>query len=140
MEIASVKPLEDLFHLAKMNIRSPEVTMRRTKEGKIDIVTIASLIFGGAQQKDDTKTTKTSQPAKDKKPMSVLIDVWKWNDGKARFLDAMPDEPVTIEIKNAEIEAKNVSLAKGSKADLQLSFLLGKTGKVSGRGQLVLSL
>ena len=136
LEIASVKPLEDLFHLAKMNIRSPEVTMRRTKDGKIDIVTIASLIFGGAQQKDDTKTTKTSQPAKDKKPLSVLIDVWKWNDGKARFLDAMPDEPVTIEIKNAEIEAKNVSLAKGSKADLQLSFLLGKTGKVRGRGTI----
>jgi len=133
LEIASVKPLEDLFHLTKINIRSPEVTMRRTKDGKIDIVTISSLIFGGAQQKGDTKP---SQTAKDKKPMSVLIDVWKSNNGKARFLDTMPDEPVTIEIKNAEIEAKNISLSKGSKADLQLSFLLGKSGKVSGRGTI----
>lgn len=133
LEIASVKPLEDLFHLTKMNIRSPEVTLRRTKDGKIDIVTISSLISSGAKQKGDIKT---SQPTKDKQPMSVLIDVWKWSDGKVRFLDAIPEEPVTIEIKNAEMEANNVSLAKGSKADLQLSFLLGKTGKVSGRGTI----
>jgi uncharacterized protein involved in outer membrane biogenesis len=133
LEIASVKPLEDLVHLANLDIRSPEVTVRRTKDGKIDIVTISSLMFGAAQQQGDTKT---SQPAKEKESMSVLVDVWRWNDGKVRFLDAMPDEPVTIEIKNAEIEAKNISLAKGSKADLQLSFLLGKTGKVSGRGTI----
>jgi hypothetical protein len=36
LEIASLKPLEDFFPLAKMNIRTPEVTMRRTKDGKID--------------------------------------------------------------------------------------------------------
>jgi uncharacterized protein involved in outer membrane biogenesis len=123
LEIASVKPLEDLVHLANLDIRSPEVTVRRTKDGKIDIVTISSLMFGAAQQQGDTKT---SQPARKRESMSVLVDVWRWNDGKVRFLDAMPDEPVTIEIKNAEIEAKNISLAKGSKADLQLSFLLGK--------------
>jgi len=133
LEIASVKPLEDVIHLASMDIRSPEVIIRRNKDGKIDIVTISSLLFGATQQQSDTQA---SQPIKDKKPMSVVIDVWKWNDGKILFLDAMPEEPMTIEIKNAEFEAKNISLAKGSKADLHFSFFLGKTGKVSGKGTI----
>lgn len=133
LEIASVKPLDDLFHLTNMSIRSPEITLRRSKEGKIDIVTISSLLFGDEKQQGDTKTP---QLVKDKKSVSVLIDEWRWNNGKVRFLDAMPEESVTIEIKNAEIEAKNVSLAKGNKADIQFSFLMGRTGKVSGKGTI----
>ena len=53
-----------------------------------------------------------------------------------RFQDFMPHEPVTVELKNAELEARNISLAKGSKADMQFSFLMGKAGKVSGKGTI----
>lgn len=132
-DIASVKPLEDLIHLAHMSVTSPDVTMRRNKDGTIDVVTITTLLIGTAQQKGDAKP---SQPVKDKKPMSLIIDKWQMADGKARFQDSMPPEPVTIEIKNAESEAKNISLAKGSKADMQFSFLMGKAGKVRGKGTI----
>ncbi|MBP1746305.1 MAG: hypothetical protein H6Q54_920 [Deltaproteobacteria bacterium] len=130
-EIASVKPLEDLIHLASMNVRSPDINMRRNKDGTIDFVTITTLLIGTAQQPSGTKSSRQAQ---DKKPMSLLIDVWHMKDGKMRFQDSMTREPVTIEIRNAESEARNISLAKGSKADLQFSLLLGKTGKVSGKG------
>jgi uncharacterized protein involved in outer membrane biogenesis len=132
-DIASVKPLEDVIHLSRMNVQSPDVNIRRNKDGTIDIVTISTLLLGAVHQQGDAKP---SQQAKDKKPMSVLIDVWQWNDGKLRFQDAVTPEPVTIEIKNAEMEARNVSLAKGSKADMQFSFLMGKAGKVSGKGTI----
>jgi hypothetical protein len=132
-EIASIKPLEDLIHLASMNIRSPDVNMRRNKDGTIDIVTISTLLLGAAKQSGDTQAP---QQAKDKKPMSILVDVWQWTDGKLRFQDFMTHEPVTIELKNVELEARNVSLAKGSKADVQFSFLMGKTGKMSGKGTI----
>jgi uncharacterized protein involved in outer membrane biogenesis len=132
-DIASVKPLEDVIHLSRMNVQSPDVNIRRNKDGTIDIVTISTLLLGAVHQQGDAKP---SQQAKDKKPMSVLIDVWQWNDGKLRFQDAVTPEPVTIEIKNAEMEARNVSLAKGSKADMQFSLLMGKAGKVSGKGTI----
>jgi uncharacterized protein involved in outer membrane biogenesis len=130
-EIAFLKPFEASVHLSRVDIQSPEINMRRNKDGTIDIFTLMGLLAGAKEQQGEAKT-----PAeiKDKKPMSLLVDTWQTKDGRVRFQDFMPHEPVTVELKNAELEAKNVSLTKGSKADIQFSFLLGKTGKVSGKG------
>jgi len=134
-EIASVKPLEDVIHLANINVQSPHVNMKRNKDGSIDVVTISTLLLGTAQQSGNTGgQKKPPQPPKDKKPMSLLVDTWQMADGRVRFVDSVPQEPVTIEIKNAEFQAKGISLDKNSKAEMQFSFLLGKTGKVSGKG------
>jgi hypothetical protein len=131
LDIASVKPLEDLIHLSRMSVTSPDVSMRRNKDGTIDVVTVTTLLLKAAEQ---TPAVQKAEQIIEKKPMSLIIDKWQMADGKARFQDSMPPEPVTIEIKNAESEAKNISLAKGSKADMQFSFLMGKAGKVSGKG------
>ena len=130
-EIASVKPFDASIHLSRVDIQSPEINMRRNKDGTIDVFTLMGLLAGAKGQQGEAKTPAES---KDKKPMSLLVDTWQVKDGKMRFQDFMPHEPVTVELKNAELEAKNISLAKGSKADMQFSFLLGKTGKVSGKG------
>ena len=131
IDIASVKPLEDAVHLSRMNVQSSDVTMRRRKDGTIDVVTLSTLLFKAAEQ---TQAVQKVEQFVESKPMSLLVDTWRVTDGTMRLQDYTPSEPVTIEIKNAEFEAKNVSLAKGSKADLQFSFLMGKTGKVSGKG------
>jgi hypothetical protein len=133
LDIASVKPLEDVVHLSRMNVQSPDVTMRRRKDGTIDVVTIGTLLFKAAEQ---TQAVQKVEQFIESKPMSLLIDTWRSTDGTMRLLDYTPSEPVTIEIKNADMEARNVSLAKGSKADIQFSFLMGKAGKVSGKGTM----
>ncbi len=130
-EIASVKPFDASIHLSRVDIQSPEINMRRNKDGTIDVFTLMGLLAGAKGQQGEAKTPGES---KDKKPMSLLVDTWQVRDGKTHFQDFMPHEPVTIEIKNAELEAKNISLAKGSKADVQFSLLMGKSGKVSGKG------
>jgi uncharacterized protein involved in outer membrane biogenesis len=130
-EIASLKPFDASIHLSRVDIQSPEINMRRNKDGTIDIFTLMGLLAGAKEQQGEAKTSAEN---KDKKSMSLLVDTWQTKDGRVRFQDFMPHEPVTVEIKNAELEAKNVSLTKGSKADIEFSFLLGKTGKVSGKG------
>lgn len=132
-EIASLKPFEGLIHLSRVIIHSPEITMRRNKDGTIDVFTLISLLTGATGQTGETKA-----PAErgNTRTLSLLVDTWQTKDGTLRFLDSMPHEPVTIEMKNAQMEAKNVSLTRGSKADTQFSFLLGKTAKVSGKGTL----
>lgn len=137
LEIASIKPFDASIHLSRVDIQSPEINMRRNKDGTIDVFTLMGLLVGAKGQQGEAKTPGES---KDKKPMSLLVDTWQVRDGKTRFQDFMPHEPVTVELRNAELEGKNVSLTKGSKADIQFSFLLGKTGKVSGKGSSVLSL
>jgi uncharacterized protein involved in outer membrane biogenesis len=132
-DIASLKPLEDVIHLSRMNVQSPDVTMRRKKDHTIDIVTLSTLLFKAAEQ---TQAVQKAEQFIESKPMSLLIDTWRVTDGTMRLLDYIPSEPVTIEIKNAEMEARNVSLAKGSKADVQFSFLMGKAGKISGKGTM----
>ncbi|HNQ47198.1 MAG TPA: DUF748 domain-containing protein [Syntrophorhabdus sp.] len=132
-EIASVKPLEDLIHISRMSISSPDINMRRKKDGTIDIVTITTLLIGTAHQKEDANS---SHRAQDKNPMSLLIDVWQVKDGKMKFHDSMTQEPVTIEAYGIVLDAKGFSLEKGSKTDFQFSFLLGKTGKVNGKGTI----
>ena len=132
-EIASLKPFEASIHLSRVDIQSPEINMRRNKDGTIDVFTLMGLLAGTKGQQEEAKTPAES---KDKKPMSLLVDTWQTKDGKVRFQDFMPHEPVTVELKNAELEGRSISLAKGSKGDLQFSFLLGKTGKVSGKGTI----
>ena len=131
LEIASVKPFDASIHLSRVDIQSPEINMRRNKDGTIDVFTLMGLLAGAKGQQGEAKTPGES---KDKKPMSLLVDTWQVRDGKTRFQDFMPQEPVTVELRNAEIEGKNISLAKGSKADVQFSLLMGKSGKVSGKG------
>jgi uncharacterized protein involved in outer membrane biogenesis len=130
-DIASLKPFEALIHLSRVDIQSPEINMRRNKDGTIDVFTLMGLLAGTAEKQEEAKA---SSATKDTKPMSILVDTWQTKDGKIRFLDSMPQQPVTIEINNAELEAKDVSLAKDSKAAIQFSFLLGKSGKVNGKG------
>ena len=132
-DIASVKPLEDVIHLSRMNVQSPDVTMRRRKDRTIDVVTLSTLLFKAAEQ---TQAVQKIEQFIESKPMSLLIDTWRVTDGTMRLLDYTTSEPITIEIKNAEMEARNVSLAKGSKADMQFSLLMGKAGKVSGKGTI----
>ena len=103
------------------------------KDRTIDVVTLRTLLFKAAEQ---TQAVQKVEQFIESKPMSLLIDTWHVTDGTMRLLDYTPSEPVTIEIKNAEMEARNVSLAKGSKADMQFSFLMGKAGKVSGKGTM----
>jgi uncharacterized protein involved in outer membrane biogenesis len=132
-EIASVKPFEASIHLSRLDIQSPDINIRRNKDGTIDIFTLMGLLAGTKGQQGEAKTLTED---KDKKPISLLVDTWQTKDGKVRFQDFMPHEPVTVELKNAELEGKNISLAKGSKADIQFSFLLGKSCKVNGKGTI----
>lgn len=133
--VTSVRPLEDVIHLSNMNVRSPEVTMRRNKDGTIDVVTVMNLLLKTTEQ---SPAVPKADPTRDKKPMALVVDVWQTTEGKIRFLDSMTSEPVTIEISNATVDAKNISLSKGSKADVQFSLLVGRTGRISGKGTVSL--
>ena len=80
-EIASVKPFEASIHLSRVDIQSPEINMRRNKDGTIDVFTLMGLLAGTKGQQGEAKTPAES---KDKKPMSLLVDTWQVKDGKMR--------------------------------------------------------
>ena len=52
-EIASLKPFEASIHLSRVDIQSPEINMRRNKDGTIDVFTLMGLLAGtkGQQKK-----------------------------------------------------------------------------------------
>ena len=54
-EIASVKPFEDSIHLSSVDVRAPEINMRRNKDGTLDLLNVFSPFGPELQSKREDK-------------------------------------------------------------------------------------
>jgi len=133
IDLGTLKPLSNNFHIAKVILQSPEVAVKRGKDGKINLQSLV-----GEEAKEPTPkeaTTTASTPRKDSgSPLLLLVDQFQILDGKLSFNDAMPAEPVTLNVSNLMLQCDNLSTAKGSKGMLSLSLALEKQGSISLKG------
>jgi len=133
IDLGTLKPLSKNFRIAKVILQSPEVAVKRGKDGKINLQSLVGEEPKGATPKEATTTAST--PSKDSgPPLLLVVDQFQILDGKLSFNDAMPAEPVTLNVSNLMLQCDNLSTAKDSKGMLSLSLALEKQGSISLKG------
>jgi len=120
--IASLEPLVPSAHISSWSLQSPEVVIRRTKEGEL---IYPRPILIRAEKEIEKKAEK---------PLSARIDSLKIDGGKITFIDMVPEETATIKIDPLNVRAENLSTAPGAKGTIDLSLTLDQKGTVSVKG------
>jgi hypothetical protein len=118
----ALEPLVSSYHLSKIVLSSPELIVRRSKTGSINLLSLLP------PQKGE----------KDKKPLIVKIDDLQIDDGNFQFSDAKPAREVRFDIGSISLKGENISTEKNAKADMSLSLRLDKTGMISATGPVVI--
>ncbi len=132
-DLGSLKPFSKNFHIAKVILQSPEVAVKRGKDGKINLQSLVGEETKGATPKEETTTPST--PSKDSGgPLLLVVDQFQIHDGKLSFYDATPAEPVTLNLSNLMLQGDNLSTAKKSKGTISLALALEKQGSLSLKG------
>jgi len=120
--MASFEPLVPAVHFSNVSLQSPEVVLRRTKEGEL-IYPRPILVAAGKEIEK-----------KAEKPLSAKIDSFKIDGGKVTFIDMVPEETVTIKVDPLNVSAVNLSTAPGDKGTIDLSLTVDQKGTVSVKG------
>ncbi len=121
--MASVEPLVPAIHLSSLAFQSPDIVVRRTKEGE--------LIYPRPLVKAGKELEKKAE-----KPLSARIDSLKIEGGKITFIDMVPEETVTIKVDPLNFRGENLSTTPGAKGTIDLSLTVDQKGTVSVKGPI----
>ena len=132
----SLEPLASSYHLSKIIVSSPELIIRRSEAGSINLMSL----FPPQKGAKDVNTVGEQKPEKknEEVPLIVKIDDLRIEDGKLQFHDAEPVQDVRFDIGNISLKGENISTEKNAKANMSLSLHLDKTGVVSATGPVVI--
>jgi hypothetical protein len=131
--LASVEPLIPDIHLSLVSIQAPELVIRRSNEGTLNLLT---LVPQEKQAKKEKKETDALQPEK-KTVMKARIDEFMIDKANVTFLDFSLAEPSNIRVTPFNLKAVNLSTEKGSSGNVDLSLALDNNkGEVSIKGPL----
>jgi len=129
--ITNIEPLTPLVQLGKVVLASPEVNIRRGKQGDINLLALLP-----ADKKEKAKPD--NQPAKtDEKasaPLPVDVDEFRIDAGKVTFRDDQPTDPVSLVLSNLNLKMTDFSTKKDSRSNLVLSMSIGSKGRISAVG------
>ena len=135
ISVASLEPLLQALHLSKLSVQSPNINVRRDKAGKLNLESLIPDIDSTAKKGiSQQQPVKAEDNKKDKKELALSVDKIEIKDGKVFVNDAVPAEPVELQLNNLELTLEDFSLLKNAKSRLSLSFLLDKKGAVSIQG------
>jgi hypothetical protein len=135
--IDSVEPFAGKIHLAKVSIESPEIGLKRDKNGNLNI---PEPVSDKKPVRKEQKTGKTDQEVEkiEKKEegasLEFLLDALELTKGRVTFQDHSLKDPVRIAIEQLEFKGENISLAKDSKGKFSASLVLNKKGTVNVEG------
>ena len=129
--IANIEPLTPLVQLGKVALASPEVNIRRGKQGDINLLSLLP-----ADKQDKAKPDKPPAKADEKASTLLTVDVGEFriDAGKVTFRDDQPPEPVSLILSNLNLKMTDVSTKKDSRSNLDLSVNLGSKGRISAVG------
>lgn len=129
---ASVEPLVPLVHLSRISMQSPEIVIRRNREGAINILNLL------AEEKKGRPEKKEAPPAKaeKKKELKARIDDISVESASVTFADEVPAEPATIRAAPLNLRAMNLSTEKGTSGNVDLSLTVDRSGRIAVRGPL----
>jgi hypothetical protein len=131
--LASADPLIPDIHIAKISIQSPEVVIKKNKEGAINLLNLL------AQDKKTKPGRKEGPPSGSEKNsnLKARVDEVTVEAADLTFVDETTDEPANIRISPLNLKMVNLSNEKGAEGgNVELSLTVAKSGKISINGPL----
>lgn len=129
ISMVSVDPLTPVLHFSKIALSSPEVAMHRDKRGELNLLSL----LPKPVKKDEKKKTKKLD-TKASIPVVLSVDELEIAEGKLTFKDDQPSRPISLMLNNLNLKAKNITTARNSKAEMNLSIRFDKKGQISAEG------
>ena len=131
---SAVEPFVPRVHLAQITLDTPQLVIRRDKEGNINLQNLV-----GSNKKEETAKSSTDQVKPDdraakKKELSLLIDSFLIDKADITFIDAKPAKPLKIQINPLRLSVSKISLKKGDIADVDLALMIDKTSVITAKG------
>jgi len=137
--MTAVEPLQSKFHFAKIAIDSPELNVRRAKDGTVNLLTLAP---PKKEEQEKPASAKAGAESKaEEKPLPTLIlDDFDLKNGKITYRDEMPPDPVNSLIQDLNIKGEKISTVKDSQGKLSVSMDLNKgNGSIAVNGPVGLN-
>jgi flagellar motor protein MotB len=132
INMTSVEPLAPNIHLSEIAVQSPELVIRRDKQGEINLLNLIQK----QTPKEKTITKETAATPAKKTELKLLLDNFLIDKADITFIDAKPYHPVNIHIVPLRLKATNLSLEKGVQGTIDLALTLDKKSEISAQGPL----
>lgn len=111
ISISESEPLVKKIHLSKISIQSPELEMRREKNGTLNLQNLFP-----EKRSAETASIKKN----DSDPLSLKIDEIQMTDGKISFSDFSQNKPFSTILNPIELKVVNLSNGKEKKSTYSL--------------------
>jgi flagellar motor protein MotB len=125
VSVASAQPFTRIVHLSKIAIQSPELEIRRNRDGSLNF---ESLFPEKKETKEETKAKDDSTP------FTIEIDEISLSGGKVSFSDLSTKDPFKTTLSPIELKILHFSNSKDKKTDYAASLATEakETVKVEG--------
>ncbi len=127
--IAPTEPLRSAFHLSKISIQSPEVEIRRSPEGVLNIEALFP-------EKKAGQPASSAEEKKDGDLLSLEIDEVQLIDGKITFSDLSTPKPFKTVWTPIALKVDHFSNAQEKKTDYALTLVSEAKETINLKGQL----
>ncbi|HOW56461.1 MAG TPA: DUF748 domain-containing protein [Smithellaceae bacterium] len=131
--VAAAEPLNNDIHLARITARDIELFIKRNKNGEINLLNLTET---QKQKKKEPEESNNKAPEQQKKPLQLRLDELQLSATNLIFTDDMPERRAVIRIAPLNFKAKNLSLEKEAKGDIDLLLTLEKKGQIALKGRL----
>jgi uncharacterized protein involved in outer membrane biogenesis len=138
--IAPSEPLARKIHVAAVKIQTPEVTVRREKDGLTNIQAILPDAPKASPDKTAPAPAKSeSIPAEPAAPLTFLVDAIELTGGKVAFSDAVPAKPFRTTLHPIDLTVTNLGNAPEARATVALSLRTEAKEEITAEGELTLT-
>jgi len=134
VNLASVEPLVPSVHLAQIALDTPQLVIRRDKQGDINLLNLVAPDKKEMQTRPPAEKVIPADHAAKKKELVLLIDQILIDKADITFLDAKPAQPVKIQINPLRLSVSRLSLKKGDIADVDLALVIDKKSSIAAKG------
>ncbi|MCK9392178.1 MAG: DUF748 domain-containing protein [Syntrophales bacterium] len=136
--IAALEPMLPSVHLTSLTLMKPELIIRRDRKGQLQLANLFPPERQEEQEKKAAPKGKARETKGDEGKLQTRIDRLSMEGGAATILDETPPERAKIVMDPIRLNLEGFSLAKGSKAVLDLDLTLDKKGTIAVKGPIVL--
>ena len=132
VNMASVEPFVSNIHLARIAIESPELVIRRDKEGEINLLNLTK------KQAEKLPQKEAAAASKKKSGFKFRVDDVLLDKADIIYMDSQPSDPVKLHFSPLSFKAANLSTEKGVTGKVELEGILNKKGEFKDRVTLTL--
>lgn len=135
VNMASVEPFAPNIHLAQIALETPELVIRRDKQGKINLLNLTQKqTLREAPQKE-----KEEAPSPEKKSVLKLrVDSIVLDKADITFVDSKTSPAANLHIAPLNFKAENLTTEEGTPGKVELDGLLNKKSEMKAVGTLAL--